>query len=59
VSDQRPVVVVQQSQSQTQTGCCAGAGCGWLLLAAIVITLLGAVVDAMSGTYGLGWQIAA
>ena len=54
---QQPVVVVQQSQSQTQTGCCAGAGCGWLLLAVVVLSLLGAILEAMSGNYGLGWQI--
>jgi large subunit ribosomal protein L7/L12 len=54
---QQPVVVVQQSQSQTQTGCCAVAGCGWLLLAALVLYLLSAIFEAMSGKYGLGWQI--
>lgn len=55
--NERPIII-QQSQSQTQ-GCCAGSGCGTLVLILLVFAAFGAVWEAMTGVYGIGWQIAA
>jgi hypothetical protein len=51
----RPIII-QQSQSQS---CCAGTGCDSLF--AIILLVIGAayVWEAMTGVYGVGWQIVA
>ena len=54
---ERPIII-QQSQSQTQ-GCCAGSGCGTLVLIVLVFAAFGAIWEAMTGVHGTGWQIAA
>ena len=57
-SDGQTIIIQQtQSQTQTQNGCCAGGGCGAILLLAILFASLTAAWEAMTGVYGLGWQI--
>lgn len=52
----RPIII---RQSQTQNGCCAGTGCGTIVGIVLLLAGVGAVLDAMGGAYGTGWQTVA
>jgi hypothetical protein len=53
---ERPIII-QQNQSQSQESC-LGGGCSAIISVFVVLAILGALLEAMSGGYGSGWQIA-